>query len=91
MDKEFLRLWIAARCDPYREKIPDIPRDTLIEFSRRYIALYETVTGQSFQPAQTAKPVRERVRTVLQKIYLEQYPFKWNHLIGFTCSKKSMV
>jgi len=67
LDKEFLRLWIADRCDPYREKIPDIPRDTLIEFSRRYIALYETVTGQSFQPAQTAAPVRERVRAILQK------------------------
>jgi phosphoribosylaminoimidazole-succinocarboxamide synthase len=25
LDKEFLRLWIAARCDPYREPIPAIP------------------------------------------------------------------
>jgi len=67
LDKEFLRLWISERCDPYREPIPEIPRDTLIEFSRRYITLFETVTGQPFQPSQAGSSARERVRAVLQK------------------------
>ncbi|TVR95508.1 MAG: phosphoribosylaminoimidazolesuccinocarboxamide synthase [Rhodospirillales bacterium] len=61
LDKEFLRLWISARCDPYREPIPEIPRETLIDFSARYIALYETVTGEAFSPPDTAVPVRERI------------------------------
>ena len=47
LDKEFLRLWISARCDPYKDAIPEIPADTLIEFSAKYINLYEQVTGQS--------------------------------------------
>lgn len=67
LDKEFLRLWITERCDPYREPIPEIPRDTLIEFSRRYITLFETVTGQPFQPSEAGSSVRERVRAALQK------------------------
>ncbi len=67
LDKDFLRLWIADKCDPYRDPIPEIPRDTLIEFSRRYITLYETVTGRPFQPADASVPVRERIRAVLGK------------------------
>ncbi|TVR84609.1 MAG: phosphoribosylaminoimidazolesuccinocarboxamide synthase [Rhodospirillales bacterium] len=65
LDKEFLRLWISARCDPYRDPIPEIPKDTLIDFSARYIALYETVTGETFAPPDTNLPVRERIRRSL--------------------------
>ncbi len=62
LDKEFLRLWIAARCDPYNEPIPAIPDDTLIEFSRKYIALFETVTGRSFEPPPLGEPIKQRIR-----------------------------
>ena len=27
LDKEFLRLWVRERCDPYNEPVPDIPED----------------------------------------------------------------
>ncbi len=67
LDKDFLRLWIAERCDPYNDKIPDIPPETLIEFSQRYITLCETVTGQPFQSPDPTVPVRERIRAALQK------------------------
>ncbi len=67
LDKEFLRLWIAARCDPYKDPIPAIPEDTLIEFSQRYIALYETVTGQPFSPPDAGTPVLERIRRNLAR------------------------
>lgn len=62
LDKEFLRLWIASRCDPYHDPIPEIPADTLVDFSRRYISLYETVTGQEFTVGDLAEPVKERIR-----------------------------
>ena len=39
-----------AQCDPYNDPIPEIPGDTLIDFSNRYIQLYETVTGHTFTP-----------------------------------------
>lgn len=66
LDKEFLRLWITARCDPYREPIPPIPPDTLINFSARYISLYEQVTGEPFRFPDFTVPIRERVRANLQ-------------------------
>jgi phosphoribosylaminoimidazole-succinocarboxamide synthase len=67
LDKEFLRLWIAARCDPYREPLPAIPAETIIDFSARYIALYEQVTGEIFQPPNPAISSRERIRAALQR------------------------
>jgi phosphoribosylaminoimidazole-succinocarboxamide synthase len=65
LDKDFLRRWIIARCDPYAEPIPPIPNETLIEFSLRYIALYEAVTGSRFVPAEPERPVRARIRARL--------------------------
>ena len=72
LDKEFLRLWVAARCDPYREPVPPIPADTLIDFSNRYIRLYEQITGLTFDRPPLDSPVRGRVRKNLAKA-LPQY------------------
>ena len=50
IDKEFLRLWFRDNCDPYKdEKIPDAPKDLVVELSRRYIKLFETITGKDFE------------------------------------------
>lgn len=73
LDKEFLRLWITARCDPYSEPIPDIPEATIEEFSARYITLYETVTGRAFVRPADDVPVRERVRTNLARALPEYF------------------
>ena len=62
LDKEFLRLWVNERCDPYKDPIPDIPSDTLVEFSERYIRLFETVTGLEFTAEAGGEPVLERIR-----------------------------
>lgn len=67
LDKDFLRRWITARCDPYRDAIPPIPEPTLVEFAARYITLYETVTGQRFQPPADVVPIRERIRETLAR------------------------
>ena len=49
VDKEFLRLWFRENCDPYNdETLPAAPDDLVVELSRRYIFLYEKITGQSF-------------------------------------------
>ncbi len=66
LDKEFLRLWVRGQCDPYKEPIPDIPPETLIEFAGKYVALFEIVTGMSFDYGDPSKPVRERVREALE-------------------------
>lgn len=62
LDKEFLRLWVTGKCDPYKEDIPPIPEETLVDFSSRYIRLFETVTGKEFTPTDPEIPVMERIR-----------------------------
>ncbi|MDP6474556.1 MAG: phosphoribosylaminoimidazolesuccinocarboxamide synthase [Alphaproteobacteria bacterium] len=73
LDKEFLRLWVRERCDPYTEPVPDIPEQTLREFSRKYIALYEAVTGQAFEYSAGGAPVRERIRANLARALPEYF------------------
>lgn len=73
LDKEFLRLWIAERCDPYKDPIPDIPPDTLRDFSGKYIRLYEQVTGQRFEKPPHDQPVRDRVRANLAAAFPDYF------------------
>ena len=65
LDKEFLRLWIAAQCDPYKDPMPKIPTETLLQFSEKYIKLYELVTGKSFEKPTLSVTVRDRIKSVL--------------------------
>jgi phosphoribosylaminoimidazole-succinocarboxamide synthase len=67
LDKEFLRLWIAARCDPYTQPIPAIPDDTLVEFSQKYISLFERITGRDFEVPPDGEPVKDRIRRNLTR------------------------
>uniref|UniRef100_A0A7S2RK64 phosphoribosylaminoimidazolesuccinocarboxamide synthase n=1 Tax=Rhizochromulina marina TaxID=1034831 RepID=A0A7S2RK64_9STRA len=49
IDKEFLRRWFRARCDPYKDEVlPEAPEELVCELSRRYILLFELITGQRF-------------------------------------------
>jgi phosphoribosylaminoimidazole-succinocarboxamide synthase len=67
LDKEFLRLWISRRCDPYKDAIPNIPNETIIKFSEKYIRLYEQVTGQTFVKPDLNVSVRDRIHRNLVK------------------------
>ena len=62
-DKDFVRAWVAARCDPYRDPIPDIPESLIVQTSERYIEAYETITGDAFVRPQ-GNPL-ERIKTNL--------------------------
>lgn len=58
IDKEFLRLWFRDNCDPYKDEvIPDAPKDLVVELSRRYIKLYEIITGKEFEFQEGAENV----------------------------------
>ena len=50
-DKDFVRAWVAARCDPYRDDIPEIPQDLIIRTAQRYAEAFETITGERFTPS----------------------------------------
>ena len=47
-DKDFVRSWVAERCDPYKDPIPEIPEDVVLETALVYIRAFETITGQAF-------------------------------------------
>jgi len=68
IDKEFLRLWFVDHCDPYHdEKLPDAPEELVIELSRRYIQLYEKITGTLFAFPEKSQSINERIQTNLSK------------------------
>ncbi len=59
-DKEFLRLWFKEHSDPYKDKtLPEAPAEKIEELSRRYIKMYEQITGEKFIPGET--PTKERL------------------------------
>jgi phosphoribosylaminoimidazole-succinocarboxamide synthase len=65
LDKDFVRRWVTARCDPYRDPIPSIPREIIAEAARLYIEVFETITGQSFDFPDPAQRVLDRIRANL--------------------------
>ena len=73
LDKEFLRLWVVGQCDPYKDPIPEIPAETIITFSGKFIQLFETVTGEKFQAPDLSSPVRDRVEASMRRAFPEYF------------------
>jgi len=68
-DKDFVRSWVVARCDPYKDPVPEIPAEVILETSRVYIEAYERITGQTFALPDPGVPVLERVRKNLAQYF----------------------
>jgi phosphoribosylaminoimidazole-succinocarboxamide synthase len=65
LDKDFVRRWVVARVDPYREPIPPIPRDVVAEAASLYVEACETITGRAFVPPDPQVPILDRIRANL--------------------------
>jgi phosphoribosylaminoimidazole-succinocarboxamide synthase len=64
-DKEFLRLWFREHCDPYKDAVlPDAPAQLVEEMSRRYVGMFEQITGEKFVPGEL--PVVARIERNLR-------------------------
>ena len=61
-DKDFVRSWVAERCDPYKDPIPEIPAQMIDETARVYIQAFETITGQTFEVEAGDEPILARIR-----------------------------
>jgi phosphoribosylaminoimidazole-succinocarboxamide synthase len=61
-DKDFVRSWVAARCDPYKDPIPEIPAELVFETALVYVRAFETITGLTFQPPAPGEPILDRIR-----------------------------
>ena len=69
-DKEFLRLWFKENCNPYKDTVlPNAPEKLVQELSRRYIEIYETITGTRFIK-QDHQDITERIHNNLKKYYV---------------------
>lgn len=68
-DKDFVRAWVAERCDPYKDEIPQIPVELVEETSRVYIKAYEAITGTTFVPDDSAATPRDRIRNNLAAFF----------------------
>ena len=68
-DKDFVRAWVAARCDPYRDPIPAIPDELVLQTAEVYVRAFETITSQAFSPPARDEPVLQRIRRNLQSYF----------------------
>ena len=68
-DKDFVRSWVAARCDPYADAIPEIPAELIIGTTNTYAEAFETITGQTFTPDLEGATVLERIRARLAPLF----------------------
>lgn len=64
-DKDFVRNWVVARCDPYRDPPPEIPPEVVIETAAVYIQAFETITGQAFAFPEAGVEPLARIRKAL--------------------------
>lgn len=68
-DKDVIRSWVAARCDPYHDPIPEIPDEMIAATSQVYIDAYEAITGQPFVPDTSGETPLARVRKNLSQYF----------------------
>ncbi|ESY76809.1 phosphoribosylaminoimidazole-succinocarboxamide synthase [Mesorhizobium sp. LNHC221B00] len=64
-DKDFIRSWVAARCDPYKDPVPKIPDEIVEQASKVYAQAYEAITGKEFVPDVSGDTVLDRIRANL--------------------------
>jgi phosphoribosylaminoimidazole-succinocarboxamide synthase len=69
IDKEFLRLWFIANCDPYNDKIlPEAPKSLVVDLSCKYIQLYEMITNHNFPFPDTTKDINKELQKITNLI-----------------------
>lgn len=64
-DKDIIRAWVDARCDPYKDPIPEIPADLIQATAQVYVNAFEAITGQTFVPDMSGETPLARVRANL--------------------------
>ncbi len=64
-DKDVIRAWVVDRCDPYKDRIPDIPPEMIEKTARVYIDAYEAITGLTFLPDSGGATPLDRIRANL--------------------------
>lgn len=70
-DKDIIRAWVGARCDPYHDAIPQIPAQMVAQTAQTYINAYQAITGQPFVPDVSYATPLARVRANLAEYFTQ--------------------
>ncbi|MBD2704346.1 phosphoribosylaminoimidazolesuccinocarboxamide synthase [Spirosoma sp. BT702] len=70
LSKEFVREWLIANNFQGKtgQTVPAMSDEWVGQISKRYIELFETVTGQSFQPADSTNPLERLEANILHTL-----------------------
>ncbi|MDO8409786.1 MAG: phosphoribosylaminoimidazolesuccinocarboxamide synthase [Phenylobacterium sp.] len=68
-DKDVIRAWVAARCDPYTEEVPEIPPELIWKTALTYVEAHERITGRAFEPPRPTPAVQDRVLAALEHFH----------------------
>ncbi len=74
-DKDMVRRWVRARCDPYREAVPEIPAAVRAETAAVYCDLFERLTGAPIVPPSADEAPAERVAAAVAR-WLAENPLQ---------------
>ncbi|MCA6286067.1 phosphoribosylaminoimidazolesuccinocarboxamide synthase [Phenylobacterium sp.] len=66
-DKDFVRNWVAERCDPYVDPIPKIPPEMIEQTSDIYVDAFRRITGASFEAPPAGQDIAGRIRRNLAR------------------------
>lgn len=68
-DKDVIRSWVVARCDPYKDPVPEIPAEMIEKTAQVYIDAFERITGQPFEPDTSGATPLDRIRSNLTPFF----------------------
>lgn len=68
-DKDFIRRWVVAQCDPYKDPVPPIPEEVILKAAAIYVSAYEKITGSRFPLPDPSVPPLTRIRENLRKYF----------------------
>jgi phosphoribosylaminoimidazole-succinocarboxamide synthase len=68
-DKDFVRSWVAERCDPYKDPIPAIPDEMIAATTDVYVRAFEMITGKAFEKPAEGESVAARIRRNLAQFF----------------------
>ncbi|MBT9372754.1 phosphoribosylaminoimidazolesuccinocarboxamide synthase [Rhizobium sp. CSW-27] len=68
-DKDFVRSWVAERCDPYKDEIPQIPAELIEQTAEVYRKAYAAITGKVLEPISPQTDILARLRTNLAPFF----------------------
>jgi phosphoribosylaminoimidazole-succinocarboxamide synthase len=66
-DKDFVRSWVAERCDPYVDPVPAIPPEMIEQTSDVYVDAFRRITGRDFEAPGPDEDIAARIRRNLSR------------------------